>query len=373
MGLVGTYFHLNLMQENPLSDFFDFLWASCAFWVFDRVVRLGRVFLLNFGITPNGAGNRVTRLEARLVSQDTVHYRIFPTGSPAEALLRTKAGQHIFINCPSVEPMTMHPFSFVACGRDEGNGSFYIDVYGRVEHGFTARLARKIKTTAGGTYRCMAFVEGPYGHALELRPYDQICLFSAGIGITHCLAGLSQACVTIDDTVSPDSQQDCEGKTNTPHRTISLVWVYRDPETFEVAEIHLKQLEAHLATLQNPPTVLVKAFCTGSTELPLPTLSQDGSPSQTVSVFSCGEKSDRDEKQAQPLEMLQPFLTITKHAGRPELKRELMLACEQNPEAPRTAVVACGPTWFSDLMRSEVAETRVEGVTVDFFDEVFAW
>ena len=421
LGIVSIYQHLKVQGISPLEDWYSYVWAACAFWVFDRLARVVRILAINFSFSTRGLkGARTTRLEARILrgsdseGGEVVHMRVYPTGAAITSLLSLRAGQHAFISCPSIEPFTMHPFSFVSASHVNAHGGkhFALDFYAQVRRGFTARLARNVAASGdAGVFTCRALVEAPYGQPLDqLGSYENVVLVAGGIGITHCLSALLEACRAPSPLPNFQQEGDEEKQRVQRRRHITLIWVTRSDALYERFQHHLQQASALLEKSDARVDLYVKRFHTITAAQEDHPDSDDGDAEAAEEDESArnGTKQDdssedelrsptetlrSDERASMPqLDNIEAMSRKTVQAssgekgsyaegyilrdfhGRPDLMHELQATLELAPQlAPRTAVVSCGSDTFSDSVRAHVSQLRLAGSTVDLFDEVFAW
>ena len=95
-----------------------------------------------------------------------------------------KPGQYVYITM--LRPgffsiLQRHPF--MVAGSEAQDHDFQLRIQPRA--GFTNRLLAR---TLGGAREFSAFVEGPYGHGIDLQEFGTVVLFASGIGIAGHLA-----------------------------------------------------------------------------------------------------------------------------------------------------------------------------------------
>ncbi|KDN53639.1 hypothetical protein K437DRAFT_265690 [Tilletiaria anomala UBC 951] len=398
--LVGIHKHLQGAGVSPLSDFFVILFFSIACWLFDRGVRTVRLVFLNIAFIASKDGGHFTRMRATALPDGTLHIRVFLPGraTSASAIFSAQPGQHVFFACPSIQALALHPFTVMARGVDPQRVQAYIDLGVQPMNGFTRRLAARVQRSSEHILECTALVEGPYGRVPCLQDYANIVLFAGGIGITHCLAALSQALHAANSAIVDSEKGPVHG------RRITLVWAHKERTTFNIAVPYLHDAATLLRDNPDAPHITVHAFATRSpmqktTSDPISpsssspsSVSLDAAACKDLSKLLVGSpiseayalnKMDCSSTTAFDTHMLslEDVLDVKFHSGRPVLIRELECAIEQDSasllgpaEPTRTAVVCCGAAAFADMVRDSVRKTRsAKGISIDYFEEAFAW
>lgn len=267
--IAGLWHHLQGMGVSKYSDFYCYLYASMALWIFERITRTLRILLMNFGKHKGRTWYEkyLTHATCRTLPDGTVHMRIYLAGWAAHRLLSIKAGQHVYVNLPSIELFTMHPFSVLATGHDTSEP--YIDVAIQPQAGFTRRVAKRVLMCSTHTLTTPAFVEGAYGHPISTTGHDKVVLVAGGIGITHCLAVLIESLRSHSraqawkglggGTESTSMTTDSEAPRS---RSIDLIWSFRDPRSFCVAIPYIRAALVEMNSFPHPATLRIQAFVT---------------------------------------------------------------------------------------------------------------
>lgn len=208
--IVGCWYHIKLWIGLTWG-YETWLYAACAVWFFDRLVRVGRIVTLG----PRRA--KVTDLGGGYVRVDVVGIR---WGS--------EPGKHVYTYFPTLNalrPWENHPFSVLqtaslrpSCqtpGLETSNsnaGSDHIDM--EKHNGFTNRIkpARDSGLSAGLTLlikkstgmtkylkshdSLLTFLDGPYPNSpsKEVLRCDRLLLIGGGIGITSLLPYATNHC-----------------------------------------------------------------------------------------------------------------------------------------------------------------------------------
>jgi len=155
---------------NPMLCRDDFyVWIFIAFWLFDRVVRVLRLTIINRGkpesyeATVEALGRHSVRL-------------ILPNRH-----ISWRPGQHVYLIIPSIStlPFETHPFTIANIPeRDEKGGKkgtnlvFYI----RAMEGFTRKLYDYAVLNQGKPVT--ALVDGPYGQPPPVNSFSTVMLIA---------------------------------------------------------------------------------------------------------------------------------------------------------------------------------------------------
>ncbi|CEH14560.1 Ferric reductase, NADH/NADPH oxidase and related proteins [Ceraceosorus bombacis] len=249
--LVGTYYHIALLEASSYKLFIDFIWISTAFWVFDRVVRLLLLVFINIDVTRN-SGAFFTRGTISLASgsgdsdEDLLRVRIWPSGPMRKRFAALAPGSDILLHVSLLEPMTSHPFSVIASGTDAKG--LYADMLVRVRKGMTQRAQKKLRkliVSEGPTasFETLMFVEGPYSAKVEISEHDGGALLVAGgVGIAHTLPILCES-IKAEAACNGGKTQGDAGESSgaAAQRTVEMRWMCKSAATFDVALPYLEE------------------------------------------------------------------------------------------------------------------------------------
>ena len=165
--IVGAVYHL-----KPLS-YDDYYWAAIAVWVFDRALRLLKLF--SFGI-------KTAKLE--LLADETIRVTI-----PKPRTWKPRPGGHVFIHfLTPTHFWQSHPFSIGLC--QEGS----ITLYCKVKGGITLSMYERLSNMPNRTSSIKVAVEGPYGEHSPGHRCRNLVYVAGGNGIP----GLYSECVDLD-------------------------------------------------------------------------------------------------------------------------------------------------------------------------------
>lgn len=170
--LVAVWFHVP--AENQ-----QWVWIPLGFWLFDRVVRALYLVYNNLSfLHKNSTG--VLACRATFEPLDESHTRITIANPPVS----WKAGQHMFLTCHPLAPLTSHPFTIASLPED-GKLEFIV----RAKRGATRRFfryAEKVSPTLPGSQNQHAgrsvIIDGPYAKIRPLRQFDSVVLVAGSTG-----------------------------------------------------------------------------------------------------------------------------------------------------------------------------------------------
>mgnify|MGYP001030045225 FL=1 len=206
--LLVVFFIVGGVRHVVGLGYANYLWASIAVWVFDRVLRLFK--LASFG---------VKTAHIALLANETIKVTI-----PKPKRWRQKPGGHAFVHF--LTPSTFwqsHPFSFVLGGNDDEEIMFYI----KVKDGITKTLYNRLSQCPGKISTIPVMVEGPYGGNSPGQRCRHLVYVAGGNGIP----GLYSECIDVDRR-APEN------------KTIKLVWVVRNWKSVTWFADELKRLES---------------------------------------------------------------------------------------------------------------------------------
>lgn len=197
----------------------------------------------------------------------------------------------------------------------------YIRPYG----GMTKRLAQL--SDPGTSLKRTVLIEGPYGHGIALRHYDNVLLVAGGVGITAIMPYFAQL------TTSNTSK----------FQKVHIIWAVHELSS-------IKEIYQHLIRLS--------------------------SEQRNVSIYITGQSDTQDGAEAKIMDELDhekgsKAVEAKMGSGRPKV-REIIDETAQQPGS--LAVVACGPGGMIDDCRAAcVANLSTKRATIEFFSEDFGW
>ncbi|PRP84216.1 ferric reductase-like transmembrane protein [Planoprotostelium fungivorum] len=164
--------------------FFLFAWLhdpKSKWYVIASIIVYGvdKVFRMVWGTWP-------TRTKMFRAKSGVVQIR-FNKNAIANKLGRYEAGQYVFINIPSVNPLMWHPFSLSSSPDSDNYQERTAEVYVRSLGGFSKSVLKKANDASSVLIR----VDGPYGNVnVPLTRYPVMIMVGGGIGITPIMGVL---------------------------------------------------------------------------------------------------------------------------------------------------------------------------------------
>lgn len=345
-----------------------YFWPCVAVWVFDRVLRLGRVVALN---------RFITRAEiAYDRSSDMLHLDI-----PARPILRPHAGTYYYVYVlNNLKFWESHPFTLSAWERqhDDGARRTTLKFFIRPRDGFTGRLkdmANRSADTEGGSETpqkrsVFAVVEGPYGHTSDMSSHTSALFVMGGSGISVAMSHLQSLSEMLD-----------EGR-KVAIRTVHIVWAVRHVELATRVLNH--DILPWLAErkMRSNLDITFDIYATESIEDRRPDAADASNDFELKIVGKAVESSkalaecDAPTTRIQVLENKEGAqIGVNFYTGRPHLHGICQAFAEGSSlRVEKAAIVCCGPPAMTDDVRAAVVRALQSGSNnLDFFPESFHW
>lgn len=219
--LVAVYFHVP--DENRV-----WLWIALGFWAFDRFVRALYMLYTNLSFLHRGSSGFLA-CKATFEPLDASHTKITIANPPVS----WKAGQHIFLACHPLAPLSSHPFT-VSSLPEDGKMEFIV----RAKKGATRRFFRYAEkvypslpsSSARHTIGRSVLLDGPYSEIRPLRQFDSLLFVAGSTGATFTvplMRDLIQRCVS-DSALRG---YDMDGPRGVITRHIRFVWAVKKYST----------------------------------------------------------------------------------------------------------------------------------------------
>lgn len=324
--IVGGWIHV---ADDQLEQFYI---ACTAIWVFDRVVRIGR--LLSFG---------VHEATLELKANETIKVTV-----PRPAYWKPFPGCYAFIHfLRPTHFWQAHPFTIVDSCAEQNTITFYLKVKGGVTHGLYRFLAKQPNQTA----KVKALVEGPYGQRAAVNRYDNTVFLTGGNGIP----GLYYEAM------------DIAKKENTANR-VKFYWVirhYRSIEWFYDELLKMKNTNIEPVIYVTQPDVgLIDPFVKDS-----------DSASEEGEIEKKEEKKDDviDYESPKYVDKLKAKLSFIEfREGRPQLDALISHDIEES-EGP-IAFVTCAHTAMVDDTRKIIGQKVGNSKhRIELFEQIQGW
>ena len=357
-----------------------------GFWVFDRVIRLVRIGLLNWRVI-NPKNDQLKRNRATAVYDpegDIIRLTVRPSIN-----LAVGAGVHYYIYTPTLSFMLWenHPFTLSAwrnlplpCDAEVGQAPVGTEEIQQVHEqtasggtesphdskegsivskhgtgaavsyssqqelvfiirpykGMTNGLKKQLMKVPGYTKDLIVLLEGPYGVKTDLTPYERVLMISGGSGVTGITSYL------------------CEQGTHAPGRHTRFVWAARE-ESF-VSDVVKKDL----ASFVDRDDVLLDLYLTRGPQV----ASQDKKTSVEATLRKLSSRADAASWAR--VSYAKPNVTQL-------LDEEIGQLLTKDS---RLAVVVCGPGRLADDVRREVVRSigsKIDASRIELHEESFGW
>ncbi|ODV78043.1 ferric reductase transmembrane component [Suhomyces tanzawaensis NRRL Y-17324] len=327
-----------------------FYYATSAVWVFDRAVRLGRIFSFGFP-------------DARvfLLADETLKVKV-----PKPKYWKSIPGGHAFIHFlrPSCFWQS-HPFTFIDSIEDENTITLYCKVKGGVTHGLYQYLA----THPGRSTHIKVALEGPYGAPSPVSRYDTSVFIAGGNGIPGIYSEIHNLATRSKDNIK---------------QSLKLYWIVRDYKS-------LYWFYEELLALKNSKiqtTIYITKPDTGDCleefnlrfplghreELDLEEEKELKLNNKHISLRSVTSSYDNYSANRRIVSIIQEELShVSFKEGRPCIEK---IVTEDTRESQgSTAFTVCGhPIMVDDLRKAIVRNLgHTDGKRVDFFEELQVW
>ncbi|RDL37291.1 Metalloreductase [Venustampulla echinocandica] len=169
--VVALWFHIP--DENRV-----WVWLPLGIWAFDRFVRAVCMIYANFSIF-HKKSTGFLGCKATFEPLDESHTRITIANPP----VTWKAGQHMFLTCHVVAPLSSHPFTIASIPEDEK-----LEFIVRAKRGATRRFfkyAEKVYPSLPSSTNPKGrsvLIDGPYSTIRPLRQFDSLVFVAGSTG-----------------------------------------------------------------------------------------------------------------------------------------------------------------------------------------------
>jgi NAD(P)H-flavin reductase len=240
--IVAVYFHVP--AENK-----KWVWMPIGFWLFDRLVRAVYLVYNNLSILhKNSTG--VLACRATFESLDESHTRITIVNPPVS----WKAGQHMFLTCHPLAPLSSHPFTIASLPED-GKIEFIV----RAKKGATGKFFRYAErvypslpsSTSSQQAGRGVLIDGPYARIRPLRQFDSLLFVAGSTGATFTVPLMRDIVQQWKTTSSPTSKFSLEPAPGAVTRHIKFVWCLKRQVSIAWFASQLDKVITDVETLPN--------------------------------------------------------------------------------------------------------------------------
>jgi predicted ferric reductase len=240
--IVAVYYHVP--QENR-----KWVWMPIGFWLFDRLVRAVYLVYNNLSILHRNSTG-VLACRATFEPLDESHTRI-TIGNPP---VSWKAGQHVFLTCHPLAPLSSHPFTIASLPED-GKMEFIV----RAKRGATRRFFRYAEkvypslpsSTSGKVTGRGVLIDGPYARIRPLRQFDSVLFIAGSTGATFTVPLLRDIVRQWKATGNSANRFSLEPAPGAVTRHIKFVWCLKRQLSTTWFASQLDKVITDVETLRN--------------------------------------------------------------------------------------------------------------------------
>ena len=354
LGFIATIY-LHVPAENQ-----KWVWMPLAIWAFDRVARAVLVTYANLSLFHKNSSG-VLSCRATFEPLDENHTRITINNPP----VTWKAGQHMFLACHVVAPLSSHPFTIASLPED-GKMEFIV----RAKKGATKRffkyavkaypsLPTSVSPKKAGR---SVLIDGPYARVRPLRQFDSLVLVAGSTGATFTMPLLRDV---VQQWMGIGSSQrfSLEPPAGAVTRHIRFIWVVKKTSSINWFSSQLDNVVKNVETLRNQGhdiAVDISIYVTSDEGL----TSSQSSITGVLNTQSAAQASpEYDEKDVitQRLSSASSSISFEKQnqvvdtrisiiSGRPEVSNIIRKTAEL--ALGEMAVVVCGPPGLVQCTRN---------------------
>jgi predicted ferric reductase len=240
--LVAVWFHVP--DENKI-----WIWLPLGFWAFDRFVRAVLMVYNNLSIFHKNSSGLLAS-KATFEPLDESHTRITIANPPTS----WKAGQHMFLACHPLAPLSSHPFTISSLPED-GRMEFVV----RAKRGATRRFfkyAEKIypslpSSSSRQNIGRSVLVDGPYACIRPLRQFDSLVFVAGSTGATFTVPLMRDIVQQLSGRRSASRQFGLQPPAGAVTRHIRFVWVVKRRSSVGWFASQLDQVVRDVEDLRN--------------------------------------------------------------------------------------------------------------------------
>ncbi len=236
--LVAVYLHVP--AENHI-----WIWLPLGFWVFDRVARAVYLFYANLALFHKNTSGFLS-CRATFEPLDEGHTRITIANPP----VTWKAGQHMFLACHVIAPLSSHPFTIASLPED-GKMEFVV----RAKKGATKRFfkyAEKVYPSLPISTKAKVgrsvLIDGPYARIRPLRQFDSLVFIAGSTGATFTVPLMRDI---IQQWMGTSAHSPLDAPPGAVTRKIRFVWVVKKTSSIHWFASHLDKAIQDVETLRN--------------------------------------------------------------------------------------------------------------------------
>lgn len=337
--LAALFIGASWVHVNDLYCLWFYYYAT-ALWVFDRVIRLGRLFSFGF---PNA--------KVVLLADETLKI-IVPTPEHWESV----PGGHAFIHFLTPTCFWQsHPFTYTIAVDDPNKIVLYI----KVKEGVTQHMYKYLLQHPGKSTNIRVAIEGSYGESTAASRYDTAVFVAGGNGIPGIYAEVFDLAV----------------RTNDLKQSLKLIWVIREYKSLfwfyeELLALKGINIETTIYITKPESHICIQEFNNRLLNTDMDISNDMGQGNDTV----LGNMSNKEHKQCDIVKKIKTELSHIKVIdGRPMMG--LMVAQNIQEAKKSAAFITCGHPNMVDDIRASVVKNidNEEHKRVDYFEQLQVW
>ncbi|CUM52483.1 uncharacterized protein AC631_05820 [Debaryomyces fabryi] len=337
--LAAVFIGASWVHVNDLYCLWFYYYAT-AIWVFDRVIRIGR--LCSFGFP---------KAKVILLADETLKI-IVPTPEHWESI----PGGHAFIHflTPSCFWQS-HPFTYTIAVDDPNKIVLYI----KVKEGVTQSMYKYLLQHPGKSTYIRVAIEGSYGESTAASRYDTAVFIAGGNGIPGIYAEVFDLAVRGNDL----------------KQSLKLVWLVREYSSLfwfyeELLALQDTKIETTIYVTRPESHICLEEF---NNRLPNTDMDISNDLSHGNATV-LGNMSNKEHKQGDIVRKVRSELSQIKFIeGRPMMG---LMVSQNIQEAKKSAAfITCGhPNMVDDIRASVVKNIDNEDhKRVDYFEQLQVW
>lgn len=342
--------YLHVPAENHI-----WLWLPLAFWGFDRVVRAVYLAYNNLSIFHKNSSGFLA-CKATFEPLDESHTRITIQNPP----VTWEAGQHLFLACHAVAPLSSHPFTiasipsdgkieFIVCAKKGGTKRFFA---------YAAKTYPSLSLSGNSTRQAgrSVLIDGPYSRIRTLRQFDSVLFLAGSTGATFTVP-LMRDLVQQWKGLGSTRRWKLDPPGGAVTRCVHFVWVVKKrssvtwfAEQFERASRDVENLRQDGYNI----TLALDIYVTSDADMSTITETESGDVSISLSRKETAVSDVRSSSSTTiSFEKPSSAAQIRFLSGRPNAKNLIRQTAEQ--ALGEMAVVVCGPQGLVQSTRNAAA------------------
>ena len=238
--LVAVYLHVP--SENKI-----WIWLPLGFWAFDRLVRAVYLVYTNTSLF-HKSSTGLLACRATFEPLGDSHTRITIDKPP----VTWKAGQHLFLTCHPLAPLSSHPFTIASLPSDN-KIEFIVRskkgatrrFFGYAEKVYPSLLSPSNKKPGRGV-----LIDGPYARIRPLRQFDSLVFIAGSTGATFTMP-LMRDIVQQWQGICRHSKLSLEPAAGAVTRHIRFVWVVKRKTAVSWFGAQLDKVVSDVEALRN--------------------------------------------------------------------------------------------------------------------------